>query len=218
MLFDSPAFAAGLYPYLEALTGDTEGVLAEMEAYGRRRRFPVVGPLVGRLLQQLTVISGASRVLELGSGFGYSAAWFLLAAPDVAVTCTDSSTLNCHRALEFLGRLGVADRVDFLVGDCLELAQALEGTFDIVFCDIDKDRYPDAFAVSIPMLRPRGLFVADNALWRGYAWEDVPDDAPAFRSASMPGVRELNRLVHRTEGVLGSIVPLRDGLALAVRR
>ncbi|MBR0865900.1 O-methyltransferase [Bradyrhizobium diazoefficiens] len=217
MEFDRLDMVDGLYPYLSKLAGPETGVMAEMEEYGRRRRFPIVGPILGRFLQQLAVVSGARRVLEIGSGYGYSAAWFLRAHPELHVICTDSSELNRERALEFLVRLGSADRVDFRVGDALQSAESAAGPFDIVFCDMDKSRYPDAFERTLPKLRSGGLFIADNVLWRGYAFADLPDNAPEFRKVMTPGIREFNRIAHQLPGVLTSIIPLRDGLSLSVK-
>lgn len=218
MLLDAAVDANGLYPYLDGLAGAGDDVLVEMEQYAARRRFPIVGPLVGRLLTQLAMLSDARRVLELGSGFGYSAAWWLQASPEVHVTCTDASPLNRGRALDFLGRLGVADRVAFHVGDALDIAAGVPPGFDVVFCDLDKRLYPRAFEVALPLLRHGGVFVADNALWRGFVWAGVPDGAPAYRHEALPGVRELNRTLHARSDVMASIVPLRDGVALAVKR
>jgi caffeoyl-CoA O-methyltransferase len=217
MEFENLEMVPGLYPYLTSLAEPSEGTLAEMEEYGRRRRFPLVGPLVGRFLSQLALMTGARRVLEIGSGFGYSAAWFLRASEEIEVICTDGSALNRERGLEFLERLGVAGRVDFRVGDALAIAGDVEGPFDIVFCDIDKTAYADAFRLTMPKLRRGGVFVADNTLWRGYAWTPVPDDAPEFRRKMAPGVREFNLLASSWPGVSTTVIPLRDGVSLSVR-
>lgn len=217
MDFENVEMVPHLYPYLTSLAKPSEGVLAEMEEYGRRRRFPLVGPLVGRFLLQLAMMTGARRILEVGSGFGYSAAWFLRASDEVEVICIDGSELNCERGLEFLTRLGVAGRVDFRVGDALAIAAEAEGPFDLVFCDIDKTQYAEVFRRTLPKLRRGGVFVADNTLWRGYAWTPVPDDAPEFRRKMAPGVREFNRVASSCAEVVTTIIPLRDGVSLSVR-
>jgi predicted O-methyltransferase YrrM len=207
----------GLYPYLQGLSGVQSEVMAEMEEYGRRRRFPIVGPLVGRFLMQVAMLINARRVLEIGSGYGYSAAWFLQANPGLRVTCTDGSELNHDRGLQFFSRLGAADRIEFLVGDALELAASAMGPFDIIFCDMDKSAYPEAFRATVPKLRRGGVFIADNVLWRGFAWFPVPAEAPEFRKKMTPGIREFNRMIHQSPEFVSSIIPLRDGLSLSVK-
>ena len=217
MEFDRPEMAQGLYPYLLQLVGSENGVMAAMEEYARRRRFPIIGPLVGRFLLQLAIILGARRVLEIGSGFGYSAAWFFRAHSELTVVCTDSSELNRERCLEFLTKLEFEKRVDFRVGDALENAVKAEGSFDIIFLDIDKSRYAEAFKRTLSKLRLGGLFIADNALWRGYAFVDAAQDTPEFRKRMIQGVREFNKVTHETTGVLTTLLPLRDGVSVSLK-
>jgi len=215
---DSPHQAAGLYPYLHSLLPAASGVLAEMEEYGRRRRFPFVGSLVGRFLQQMVMLTGAKNVLELGSGFGYSASWFLSATPEVRVTCTDTSPFNGHALCDFLGRLGFAGRIDFQLGDSVDLAREMDGPFDIVYCDLEKSAYLDAWQTTSGKIRGGGAFIADNALWRGYAWDEPTESTPEFRRRGIQGVRELNRVANADTRFVTSILPIRDGLLVAVRR
>src|SRR5262249_795282 len=217
MELEYPSMLEGLYPYLRELSGAQSELMAEMEEYGRRRRFPIVGPLVGRFLMQIAMLMNAQRVLEIGSGYGYSASCLLQANADVRIICTDGSELNRERGLQFLSRLGVADRVEFLIGDALALASQATGLFDIIFCDMDKSAYPDAFRATFPKLRRGGVFIADNVLWRGFAWHPVPNEAPEFRKKMTPGIREFNQLAHQSSGVITSIIPLRDGLSISVK-
>jgi SAM-dependent methyltransferase len=120
--------------YLRSLDRTADPVLEEMEELARERDFPIVGAQAGKLLSIITRATGARRVLELGSGFGYSAWWFARSLPPGGrVTCTDFSADNRELALGFLARAGLADKVEFLVGDALQQARALSDGFDIVF-------------------------------------------------------------------------------------
>jgi caffeoyl-CoA O-methyltransferase len=214
--FSTPAIAAGLYPYLMGLLPGRGEVIEEMEAFAGEHGFPIVGPLVGRLLLQQALVSKASRVLELGSGFGYSAAWFTQ-APGVRVVCTDGSPEHRDLAEGYLGRLGVWDRVDFHVGRAQELIADDPGPYDIVFCDIDKDGYPEALELALPRLRSGGLLIFDNVIWSGYAWAPLPEDAPEYRRRMTPGVRRVNELMFAHPELLPVIVPIRDGVALCYK-
>jgi predicted O-methyltransferase YrrM len=186
-------------------------VLSDMEALARRRDFPAVGPLVGRLLSQLARMIGARRILELGSGFGYSAWWFAQGMEkDGEIFCTDGSSENARQAALFFQRAGLSDRIRFQVGDALDVIGKIPGEFDIIFNDIDKEDYPRAFQAAIPRLRKGGLLICDNVLWFGRVITGATDSATA-------GVREFNRLTHSTPGIVTSILPIRDGVSVSLK-
>ncbi|HVP19079.1 MAG TPA: O-methyltransferase [Spirochaetia bacterium] len=195
--------------YLSGLDGRGDSVRSEMEAFAQRNDFPIVGPQVGRLLGILARGISARRVLELGSGYGYSALWFARAMPDGgSVTCTDLSPENRDRAVKFFRDAGLEDRVSFHVGDALSLARALRGPFDIVFNDIDKKDYPGSVSIALPLLRMGGLFITDNVLWSGkVAASGRPDAATA-------AIREFNEIVSSRDDLETVILPLRDGVAV----
>jgi predicted O-methyltransferase YrrM len=125
--------------YIESLTPAGDEILEEMEERARLSGFPIVGPLVGRLLFQLASMINAKRVLELGSGFGYSAYWFAKAVGEGgSVVYTDMSQDNARAAEEFFVRAGLRPRVDMRTGDALTILDESKGGFDIIFNDIDK--------------------------------------------------------------------------------
>ena len=141
--------------YLADLAAHSDPVLDEMERLGSDRGFPIVGPQVGRLLEVLARTVAATRVLELGSGFGYSAFWFLRGLPPSGqVVMTEGSRERSDEARAFLRRGGFAGRFVGHVGDALEFAETLVPPFDIVFCDIDKHDYPKALPIARRLLRP----------------------------------------------------------------
>ncbi|HOX43168.1 MAG TPA: O-methyltransferase [Myxococcota bacterium] len=199
--------------YLEGIQPARDAVLADMEAEALRRDFPAVGPQVGALLGLLARSAGARRVLELGSGFGYSAVWFARALPDGGeVHLTDSSAELLESARGYLARAGLADRARLHLGEALGVARGLQGPFDLVFNDIDKEHYPEVVAPALRLLRPGGLLVTDNALWHGRVTQ------PARRDAATRGVRAYNRAVLSHPELSTVILPLRDGVAVSVKR
>jgi caffeoyl-CoA O-methyltransferase len=199
--------------YLRSLEGAADPVLEEMEELARKKGFPIVGAHAGRLLGILTRATGARRVLELGSGFGYSAWWFARSLPPGGrLVCTDYSADNRALALSFLEKAGLAERIEFLVGDALQAARALAGGFDIVFNDIDKQSYPGSVPVAVSLLRPGGLFITDNVLWSGKVAESRAAD-PSTRA-----IRRFNELLHGSAELEAVILPVHDGLAVAVKR
>ena len=197
--------------YLERLVPDRPAVVQEMEALAARSHFPIVGPQVGRLLQVLAAALGARHVLECGSGFGYSAYWFASALPaDGRVVLSEGSAENCALAGDFLGRLGLAERVAIHHGNALEVLETKTGPFDIIFCDIDKRDYPRVYPFLASRLRKGGLFVCDTMLWFGKV--AGPDEDPDTR-----GVRELTRLLYADPGFLTTLLPIRDGVTVSCR-
>jgi caffeoyl-CoA O-methyltransferase len=199
----------------ERLRRYDEPVLLEMEAHAEERGFPIVGRNVGVTLEVLARAVGAGRIMELGSGFGYSAYWHARAAgPDGEVHLTDGDPENAKKAADYLERAELADRVEFHVGDAVTELGGLDGEFDVIFCDIDKDGYPDAWRAASERVRLGGLYVCDNVLWYGrVAVEDPGDARPQYTEA----VLEHNRLIAEDECYVSTIVPTRDGVMVAIR-
>lgn len=204
-------FKPKIEEYLLKVTPERPPVMQEMEAYAEENDFPIVGPLVGRFLYQMAAAIEARRVLELGSGFGYSAYWFALAMGDRGkITMIDGSEQNRSRALDYFERAGLETKVKFKVGDAFEVLTEIDKEFDIVFNDIDKEGYPETIDPVAFRLRPGGLFITDNLLWSGRVCEPPRDDATR-------GVIEFTRRLYADPRFFTTIVPLRDGLAVAVR-
>lgn len=198
--------------YLSRWIPDRDAILQEMEQFAATRHFPIVGPLVGRLLAQLALLVGAQQILELGAGFGYSAYWFARVLPkNGRLLAVERSAENARLGQEYVARGGLADKVHFVVGDGLEVIQSLDGPFDLIFVDIEKEQYPASLPLTLPRLRPGGLLITDNILWSGRVV--VPDPA----EASTRGIQEYTRLLHETPGLYTTIVPIRDGLAVALK-
>ena len=198
--------------YLGKLAVSPEKVLREMERLAAGRGFPIVGPQVGRLLYVVAAAAKVRRVLELGSGFGYSAIWFAKAVgPKGLVVLTEGSTERAREAASFLGRAGLFDRVRIEVGDALKIAASERRTFDLVFNDIDKAGYSKVAGVAARLLKPGGLFVSDNMLWDGKVLADPPPDAETR------GVLDLTRSLYASRRFFSAMVPLRDGVTISVR-
>ena len=186
-------------------------VLLEMERVAAERNFPIVNRIVGVTLEALARSIGAQRVFELGSGYGYSAYWFARAVgPSGEVYLTDGDPENEKKALHYLGRAGLVERVRFRVGDAVTSFGEVEGEFDIVYCDIDKEGYPEAWRAARDRVRVGGLYLCDNVLWSGRVVEESPDD-------TTKAILEHNAMIAADERYLSVIVPTRDGVMVALR-
>ena len=193
-----------------------EPVLLEMEAEGRERNFPIIGRLVGVTVELLARSVGARRVFELGSGFGYSAYWFSRAVgPGGEVHGTDGDPENEPKALDFLSRAGLAEPIRWHVGDAVTHLAAAPGEFDVVYNDIDKEGYPDAWRATRERIRIGGLYLCDNVLWSGAVAD--PEGDHGRDEMTTNAILEHNRLIAEDERFVSSIIPTRDGVFVALR-
>lgn len=199
--------------YLHELANPQDPILREMEMRGAELDFPIVGPAVGQLLFVVARAVRARRVIELGSGFGYSAYWFAQAmGPGSTVILTEGDEQRAADAASFLERGGMSDRVQIEVGDGLEIIDRVGGEFDIVFNDIDKKDYPRVLDKAAAALRPGGLLICDNMLWFGTVIDDTADDPPAR------GIKELTRQLYASEEFDTVLIPIRDGVTISTYR
>jgi caffeoyl-CoA O-methyltransferase len=186
--------------------------LTEMEARADELGFPIIGRAAGRFLELQARAVGARRVVELGSGFGYSAYWFARAVGEGGeVVCSDGDPRNASVAESYLRRAGLWDRIDYRVGDALQVLAGVEGDLDVVYCDIDKDGYPDAWAAAAERIRVGGLFICDNVLWYGRVAGVAPADEVT------PAIVAMTRAVATDQRFVSSISPIRDGVLVALR-
>ena len=197
--------------YIDDLLPRRDDVLTEIEATAARRDIPIIGPAVARVLYQYAQLINARRIYEMGSAIGYSTIWLARAAgSNGKVYYTDGSAANAAEARGYFERAGVADRIEILVGDSMALLDSVDGEFDLIFNDVDKHQYPEAFHKAVPRLRRGGLFITDNALWYGKV---ARDDADKYTA----GVREFNQLIYAADDLYPTILPIRDGLAVCLR-
>jgi caffeoyl-CoA O-methyltransferase len=197
--------------YLDALQPAPDPLLRELEEWARAHDFPAVGPQVGRLLELCARMIGAKTILELGSGFGYSGLWFSRALPpDGRIILSDFSAANRASAAANFKRAGLAHLMEFHSGEALALLAALPGPFDIIFNDIDKELYPQVIEPAHARLRPGGLFITDNTLWDGKVTGKNLDPTTA-------AVIEFNTRIAAHAGFVSTIVPVRDGVTVALK-
>ena len=192
---------------------DDEPVLLEMEALAEEKSFPIIGRLCGRALEVLARSINAKRIFELGSGFGFSAYWFSRATgPDGEIHLTDMDPANEKLALDFLGRAGLDGPIEYHVSDALAAFNDTDGEFDIVYCDIDKHGYPDAWRAGRERVRVGGYYICDNMLWSGRV------AAPASEHDEWTkAIHETNTLIASDPSFRSTIIPTRDGVVAALR-
>jgi caffeoyl-CoA O-methyltransferase len=172
----------------------------------------MVGPLEGQFLGWLVWLSGARSILEIGTFTGYSSISMALNLPDggriVSLDVNEETTAVARRYAE---EAGVADRIDYRVGSAIDELQTLDGPFDLVFIDADKESYVDYYENVLPKLSERGFLVADNVLWSGRVLEEGGDK-------STEAIKRFNDHVAADERVECLMLTVRDGMMLIRRR
>ena len=198
--------------YLYDILPPRDEVLAEMEEDAARNHYAIVGPAVGRVLYQLAKINGARKIFEMGSAIGYSTIWWARAVGDGGhVVYTDGDRKNADTARRYFERAGVTHEITVRVGDALEFLSEEKEQYDIIFNDVDKIDYPRVYRLALPRLKSGGLFITDNVLWSGKLRKPNPD-------AETKAILEFNRLISESPELFTTILPLRDGVSVCVKR
>ncbi len=210
--------------YLETLVPQRPSELADMEAYAEQNGFPIIGPVAGQSCYQIARLIEARRIFELGSGYGYSTAWFARAVQENcgAAGLQEKIAGEVHhvvwdkdlsqQAQRHLAALGYGDLIHYHVGEAVEALRSAKGQFDLIFNDIDKDGYPASLPVIIEKLRKGGVLIIDNMLWHGRIFQPDDDDP------STVGVHEVTRMLANNPAWVVTLLPLRDGLIVAQKR
>lgn len=201
--------------YLASLVPPREPEMQAMEEYAEEHDFPIIGPACGYYCYQLARMINAKSVFELGSGYGYSTAWFAKAVRENgggAVHHTVWDEKLSKMAVGHLSKLGYADIVQYHVAEAVETLRKFDGPFDIIFNDIDKEAYPASLPVIKEKLRRGGLLVVDNMLWHGQILD--PND----RGKSTEAIRRFTRDMTTDPDWIVSLAPLRDGMIVAYKK
>lgn len=208
-----------LYPYFQAVSLREPPLLRELREVTANipRGQMQVPPEQGQFLQLLVKLTGAKQCLEVGVFTGYSSLSVALALPaDGKVVACDVSVEWTNIARQFWERAGVAGKIDLRLAPGVEtldrlLAEGRHGTFDFAFIDADKANYWNYYVRAYELVRSGGLIGIDNTLWYGKPVDlaDQSDDTVA--------IRDFNRRLHGDERVLISMLPIGDGLTLALK-
>src|SRR5436189_5851594 len=204
--------------YLSGLNHAGDAVLQAVAENGAREDLPLVDAEVGALLRTLAMAAGATRILEIGTAIGYSGIWLAGALPDGGSLLTMERTADRAReARDNFESAGLAGRVNVIVGDAQRMLAKVAGPFDVIFQDGDKQLYSPLLDRLVTLLRPGGLLITDNVLWDG---EVVPGfvTRPQRDPGDTRAIAEYNERLAAHPQLITSIVPMRDGVAIPVKK
>ena len=204
--------------YLEGLNHLADPVLRDIQREGEGQGLPLIDAEVGALLRVLATAAAATRMLEIGTAIGYSGIWLAGALPLHGMLITmEVDEERARTARRNFARAGLANRVNVIVGDAHRMLAKVSGPLDLIFQDGDKHQYGPMLDRLVELLRPGGLLVTDNVLWSG-------EVVPGFSARSPRDVETTQAIASYNERLsshpqlMTSIVPLRDGVSVSVKR
>lgn len=201
-----------LTEYLTNLVPPRHPEMQKMEARAEKDGFPIIGPICGHMCYRITRGSNAHSVFELGSGYGYSTAWFARGVRENGGGSVHHVVWDeklSQEARQHLEAMGYSDLVTYTVGEAIQALSRAQGPFDLIFMDIDKQDYPKALPIIENKLKVGGTLLVDNMLWSGRIF-DEKDTSPETQA-----IRELTGMVMNNDRWSASIIPVRDGLMVA---
>jgi len=172
----------------------------------------MVGRIEGGFLAALVGLTGAKRILELGTFTGYSSISMATALPDDGriITCdVDPDATSIAR--RYMDESGHGDKIEIRLGPALETIETLDGPFDLVFIDADKPNYQNYYEAVLPKVADDGLLIADNVLWSGRVVEADGDE-------STQAIKSFNEHVKNDDRVVSVMLTVRDGMTLVRKR
>lgn len=200
--------------YTEAFTSPESDTLKELVKVSRKEleyTDMLSGRQVGRLLQMLVQVSGAKRVLEVGTFSGYSAISMTEVLPDDGTLITLEMNDKYRKISKpFFEREPYKRKIKQKMGNALEVIPTLSGTFDLIFLDADKISYPTYYEMLKPKLKSGGLFIVDNVLWGGEVIHPTDEKSRA--------IHKLNKMIRDDKEVDQVMVPLRDGVTVVRKK
>ena len=201
--------------YLTTLIPERDPEMLVMEKYAEEHDFPIIGPAAGYNCYQIARMIQAKSIFEMGSGYGYSTAWFAKAVKEngggqVHHTVWDEKLSKM--AASHLSRLGYEGMIKFHMAEAVETLRNMPGTFDIIFNDIDKEAYPSTLPIIKAKLKPGGVLIIDNMLWGGRIFDQTE------KSSSTEGVREFTKIITTDPDWIVSLIPVRDGMIVAYKK
>jgi predicted O-methyltransferase YrrM len=203
--------------YLAGMRPQPDSVLAEMEEHARRDGVPIVVPETGQLLHVLALARGARRVVEVGTAIGVSTLYLARAMPEGGTVVSFEIDEQRHRAARgYLQRAGVLDRADLRLEDARAGLGRLTGPFDMAFIDGVKVQYGDYFDALLPLLGPGAVLAVDNVLMSGAVAEGR--SCGQWSEEQIEVARAFNRRLRTQEDLVATIVPVGDGVLVAVKR
>lgn len=203
--------------YLRGLIPDNVGILKELEDFAKENSVPIVQKETAKFLQFMITLNKPKKVLELGTAIGYSSILMnLVSGGSNKITTIERDETMIEIAKKNLEKYSFQENIEILQGDCLEILEGLQGTYDMIFMDAGKGHYNHFLPHCLRLLSDQGVIVADNVLFRGMVASK--ELVKRRKITIVKRMKSYLDLVSKDENLVTTILPMGDGIALTVRR
>lgn len=201
--------------YLSAQRKKPDVLITEMEVFAANNQVPILVWNAADLLEMFIRNSRPKRVLEIGMAIGYSSIRIARQLKKKSALHTiEKSKDNIKLATDFINRAELADKIQIMEGDALEVMPALKKKYDFIFLDADKQDYEKLFHYSLMLLKKNGIIFIDNLLWHGYA---AARNVPVKQKKSTQIIRDFNKIFLNSPPLQSTIVPVGDGIGIGIK-
>ncbi|NLY44728.1 MAG: O-methyltransferase [Tissierella sp.] len=199
--------------YLRELVPKNKEFLIFMEKYAEENHVPIVEPEVAQLMKVILKSNKPKEILEIGTAIGYSALVMMdTLEGNCHITSIERREDMIHLAKDFISKTPYGDNISIIQGDANEVLNHMEGSYDLIFMDAAKGQYMEFFEKCIYLLRPGGMIIADNVLFRGMV---ASDELVIRRKITIvKRLRKFLKYINEVEGFTSSVIPIGDGVAL----
>lgn len=203
--------------YIRQLIPEHSGILSDMESYAKENSVPIVQKETAKFLELMVTIKKPKKILELGTAIGYSAIlMYLTSDKNCEITTIERDSEMIDRAKANIEKYGFQSNIKIMQGDCLEILEKLDESYDMIFMDAGKGHYNHFLPHCLRLLKQDGIIVADNVLFRG-----MVASKELIKRRKITIVKRMKSyldLVSNDENLITSVLPMGDGIAVTTRR
>lgn len=203
--------------YLRSLIPESSGKYLELEKFAEENMVPIVQKETAKFLEFIVSMKKPLRILELGTAIGYSAILMYEASKtNPKITTIERDRKMIELAEKNFEKYGLTDEIKIIEGDCLEVLETLDESYDLIFMDAGKGHYNHFLPHCLRLLAEDGIIVADNVLFRGMV---ATDELVKKRKITIvKRMREYLDIVSKDKNLITSVIPMGDGIAVTKRR
>lgn len=203
--------------FIRGLIPESSGVLKELEEYAEKNHVPIIQKEVGKLLELMLSVKKPKKILELGTAIGYSSILMTLSLEkNCHITTIERDENMIEAARNNIKNYGLENNIDIIPGECLEVLEKLQDSFDLIFMDAGKGHYNHFLPHCLRLLGQDGIIIADNVLFRGMV---ASKDLVIRRKITIvKRMKSYLEMVSKDPELLTSVIPIGDGIAITTRR